>query len=152
MTSIDDDWELFLEDDFSSTRNNIINDDINNNENLIIPKSSDLYISTKTKITYLNIAENIDLNTIFWKIPIIQYHEMKNGVIKKQMKFNLLSEDELNNVNEKLKEENYYKIDIIHSNKYNHGKKQIFKEVQKISVGLAKKDIISYRSKKKCIL
>ena len=149
MSTIDDDWDLFLENDYHDNRLELDIKNDNTSENLIIPKSSDLYISTKTKITYLNINENINLDDIFWKIPIISYHEMRYGVIKKQMKFNLLSEEELENVNTHLENEKYHKIDIIHSNKYNHGKKQIFKEVRKISIGLSKKDIISYRSKQK---
>jgi len=74
---------------------------------------------------------------------------MKNGVIKKQMKFNLNSEEESLNIDNKLQNEQYYKVDVIHGNKYNHGKTQIFKEVKKINIGLCKRDIISYRSKKK---
>ena len=65
-----------------------------------IPKSSALYISTKTKIAYLNV-DSINLHDVFWKIPILSYHEMKNGVIKKQMKFNLNSEEESLNIDNK---------------------------------------------------
>tara|TARA_B100000886_G_scaffold71038_2_gene45195 strand:- start:14077 stop:15093 length:1017 start_codon:yes stop_codon:yes gene_type:complete len=149
MTDLDDDWENFLDNDNLidnriEEKNNIISDDINED----IPKSSDLYISTKTKITYLNI-NNIDLYDVFWKIPIMEYGQMKNGVIKKQMKFNLQSEEQLANVNEQLNNEDYYKVDVIYSNQCNHGKTKIFKEVRKINVGLCKKDIISYRSKQK---
>lgn len=144
MTGLDDDWENFLEDNLVNT---IRNEEIHDNTT-IIPKSSALYISTKTKITYLNI-NNINLHEVFWKIPTLSYHEMKNGVIKKQMKFNLNSEEESLDIDDKLKNEQYYKVDIIHGNKYNHGKTQIFKEVKKINIGLCKRDIISYRSKKK---
>ena len=148
MNDIDNDWESFLDDTNSI---NIINERIvndNNSNSEIIPKSTDLYISTKTKISYLNVNE-INLYDTFWNIPIIPYHEMKNGVVKKQMKFNLTTEEELEDINKKLENVNYYKTDIIHSNKYNHGKKQIFKDVRKINIGLSKRDIISYRSKQK---
>ena len=147
MNNLDNDWENFLDDNTVNIRDETINNDLDNN-NFEIPKSSPLYISTKTKITYLNV-DNIDLYDVFWKIPILSYHEMKNGVIKKQMKFNLNSEEESNNINKKLEDINYYKVDIIHSNKINHGKTQIFKEVKKVNIGLCKKDIISYRSKQK---
>lgn len=144
MTGLDDDWENFLEDNLVNTiRNEETHDNIT-----IIPKSSALYISTKTKITYLNV-NNINLHEVFWKIPVLSYHEMNNGVIKKQMKFNLNSEEESLDIDNKLQTEQYYKVDIIHGNKYNHGKTQIFKEVKKINIGLCKRDIISYRSKKK---
>lgn len=148
MNDIDNDWESFLDDtnSINITNERIVNDNNLNSE--IIPKSTDLYISTKTKISYLNVNE-INLYDTFWNIPIIPYHEMKNGVVKKQMKFNLTTEEELEDINKKLENVNYYKTDIIHSNKYNHGKKQIFKDVRKINIGLSKRDIISYRSKQK---
>jgi TATA-box binding protein (TBP) (component of TFIID and TFIIIB) len=145
MNDIDNDWESFL-DNTNSISERAIND--NQLQPDIIPKSTDLYISTKTKISYLNI-DTINLYDTFWNIPIIPYHEMKTGVVKKQMKFNLTSEEELNDITTKLENVNYYKTDIIHSNKYNHGKTQIFKDVRKINIGLSKKDIISYRSKTK---
>ena len=44
------------------------------------PKASDIYISTKTKLGYLN--KTIDLNTVFWAIPVIPYARPSNGVIK----------------------------------------------------------------------
>ena len=38
-----------------------------------MPKCSDIYISTQTKIAYLN--STIDLYRIgFWKLPIINYY------------------------------------------------------------------------------
>ena len=43
-----------------------------------------LYISTQTIITRLNVPK-VDLNGIFWKIPMIKYHEQKEGFIKKQI-------------------------------------------------------------------
>ena len=112
MNSIDDDWELFLESGIDNHRScDIISSNINSNKSesktIIVPKSSDLYVSTKTKITYLNVSENIDLYDIFWKVPVLQYHEMTNGVIKKQMKFNLSSEEQLEEINSFLEKENY---------------------------------------------
>ena len=41
-------------------------------------------ISTKTQIAYLN--STIDLKTVFWNIPLVQYHTPNIGVVKKQMK------------------------------------------------------------------
>jgi len=38
----------------------------------IAPKCSDIYISTKTKIAYLNTP--INLSEVFWKIPVMPYH------------------------------------------------------------------------------
>ena len=45
---------------------------------------SELYISTKTKVLFVN--QPIALNSIFWNIPIIEYWKPCQGVVKKQMK------------------------------------------------------------------
>ena len=48
------------------------------------PECSKIYISTKTKIAFLNTG--INLSDMFWKIPVILYETPKEGVIKKQIK------------------------------------------------------------------
>jgi hypothetical protein len=53
-------------------------------EPIILKNDYELLISTKTKVLFLNTA--IDINTIFWNIPIIEYWKPENGVVKKQMK------------------------------------------------------------------
>ena len=73
MLSADQEWEYFLE------GNTLFDLNENKNKNDFIPKVSDLYISTQTKIVYLN--HSINLNDVFWKIPIIPYQNQKNGVI-----------------------------------------------------------------------
>ena len=100
---IDSAWENFLEegcilddDKFLSS----INSDDENIKNENIPKVSDIYISTKTKIAYL--SHEIDLHSVFWKINILDYHKPEEGVIKKQMKFNLNSSEELDSMKSKL--------------------------------------------------
>uniref|UniRef100_A0A6C0JF43 Uncharacterized protein n=1 Tax=viral metagenome TaxID=1070528 RepID=A0A6C0JF43_9ZZZZ len=111
-----------------------------------IPKSSEIYISTKTKIAYLN--KPIDLKQMFWIIPVIKYMEPKNGVIKKQMKFNSNAEEDLLDIKERLKNEHHYEEQII-TNINNPNGRIKFKDIRKITIGLSKKDIMSYRSKKK---
>jgi hypothetical protein len=110
------------------------------------PIASDIYISTKSKIAYLN--QPIDLNRIFWGIHIIPYCIPNEGIIKKQMKFNSMTEEELNNIKENLKKEVYFDEQIITSIQNPTGRIK-FKDIRKISVGISKKDIISYRIKKK---
>ena len=78
-----------------------------------IPIATDIYISTKSKISYLNQA--IDLKTIFWQIPVIPYATPKNGVIKKQIKFNSVDQEELNFIQNKLKQELFVDEQIITS-------------------------------------
>merc|ERR1711907_99057 len=95
----EDAWEQFLQD--GDINNNIIVDE-NNNKNYS-PKVSDIYISTKTIIAYLN--TNINLFDIFWKIKIIDYFRCEEGIIKKQMKFNFQNKEELLLIQEKMKNE-----------------------------------------------
>ena len=110
------------------------------------PKSSDIYISTKTKIAYLN--KMIDLKNIFWEINVIPYTKACNGVIKKQMKFNSTREEEVNLIKEKLKNERYFDEYIMTSINNPNGRIK-FKDIRKISVGISKKDLTSYRCKQK---
>ena len=110
------------------------------------PKSSNIYISTKTKIAYLN--RHIDLKEVFWRVPVISYATPSNGVIKKQMKFNSIIEEELNCIHEKLKHETYFEEHVI-TNINNPEGRIKFKDIRKVSIGISKKDIMSYRCKKK---
>jgi hypothetical protein len=162
--NIDEEWKKFMlskndnESDDSDVDDYFNNDEkyisANLNENLNyeniseidIPKSSKIYISTKTKIAYLN--SMIDLKEMFWLIPVLKYMEPKNGVIKKQMKFNSIKEEELTDIKERLKNESYYDEQIITSIINPTGRIK-FKDIRKITIGLSKKDIMSYRSKKK---
>lgn len=115
-----------------------------------IPKPTDIYISTKTKICYLN--QDIDLFTVFWKINMIQYYENKEGIIKKQMKFNSLTKESYNDTLkyiEKEKGNNYVEETLIQHVDTQSGDKIKFKDIRKVSIGISKKDIMSYRSKPK---
>jgi len=147
----DDDNDYF---DYENKKNinqefisaNLIENFNANNIEKHIPKSSEIYISTKTKIAYLN--KPIDLKRMFWIIPVIKYMEPKNGVIKKQMKFNSNTEEEILDIKERLKDSCYYDEQIITSINNPTGRIK-FKDIRKITIGLSKKDIMSYRSKKK---
>jgi len=111
-----------------------------------VPTSSEIYISTKTKISYLN--QTIDLNKIFWEVPIIEYEITKESVVKKQIKFNSFKEEELADIQEKLKKEEYYEENII-THIDNPAGRIKFKDTRKVSIGISKKDLISFRCKKK---
>jgi hypothetical protein len=111
-----------------------------------IPKCSDIYISTKTKIAYLN--NPVDLNNVFWDIPVMSYITPSNGVVKKQMKIMSNTTEEFDIFKAKLIGLEYYEEHIITHIDNPNGRIQ-FKDTRKISIGLSKKDIMSYRSKKK---
>lgn len=163
--NIDQEWENFISseynnDDVSDEEEEYphLNQVLKNNDeefvsanltmdmNNIAPKATDIYISTKTKIAYLN--ETIDLKSIFWKVPVISYSTPINGVIKKQMKFNSISKEELEFIQNKIKDESYFEEHII-THIDNPAGRIKFKDIRKISIGISKKDILSYRCKKK---
>ena len=110
------------------------------------PKATDIYISTKTNISYLNM--HIDLKDVFWNIPVIKYGDPVIGVVKKQMKFNSTLPEELVDIKTRLKNEIYVDEHII-TNIDNPNGRIKFKDIRKVSIGVSKKDVISYRSKKK---
>jgi hypothetical protein len=151
---IDDEWENFCEhDEYYTISTQELDKDKNNTEtdpndiNISkVPTPSKLYISTTTIISYLNIP--IDINNIFWKIPIIPYATPSIGVVKKQMKFISSSQEQLNCINEKIK---YYEYvdNLLISKVDKPNTRTKFKEVRKVSIGICRKDITSYRCKKK---
>lgn len=163
-TTIDEEWANFNMasynsdndvDDYENTHqhstiNYAVNtEEVNTEENVNIvdvPIATDIYISTKSKIAYLNQA--IDLKKIFWDIPVIPYATPKNGVIKKQIKFNSVDQEELNFIQNKLKHELFVDEQIITSINNPTGRIK-FKDIRKISIGISKKDIMSYRCKRK---
>jgi len=116
------------------------------NSNSDIPKATEIYISTKTKIAYL--SSFIDLKTIFWLINVIPYAEPSNGVIKKQIKLNSVTVEELDYIKSKLVNEPYYEEYVMTSIDNPNGRIK-FKDIRKISIGVSKKDIMSYRCKRK---
>jgi ribosomal 30S subunit maturation factor RimM len=151
MSNLDDDWANFLSNDDGEFGefydNDIENTSLEESKEEIIPKCSDLYISTKTVISYLN-KNNIDIKTLFWKIPIISYATLQEGIIKKQIKFATNDKNELEDIQQKLADIPFYEEQIIEHIDNPTGRIK-FKAQRKISIGLCKKDILSYRSKKK---
>jgi hypothetical protein len=111
----------------------------------IAPVPTPIYISTKSKIAYL--LNPIDL-PMFWEIPVMPYSTPSNGVIKKQIKFNSKTAEELNIIQERLKKELYYDEQVMTHIDNPNGRIK-FKDIRKITVGISKKDIMSYRGKKK---
>jgi hypothetical protein len=143
---LSDDEQVDIYDLLKKNANNYVSHKIVLDINSVAPKPSDIYISTKTKIAYLN--KTIDLKKIFWDIPLISYTTPSNGVIKKQMKFNSTEKEEVEFIKNKIKNEPYFEENvIIHID--NPSGRIKFKDIRKVSIGISKKDILSYRCKKK---
>jgi len=168
---IDEEWANFISPDYedisdddnneyttSSINSTSTNNASNNNDtpnlekegNIIsgieIPKATDIYISTKSKIAYLD--QEIDLKTIFWQIPVLPYATPENGVIKKQIKFNSTCQEELDIIQTNIKNENFCEQHVMTSINNPNGRIK-FKDIRKVSIGISKKDLMSYRCKKK---
>lgn len=156
-SDIDNEFNEFLDPSLYDGDDDYDNEDNNQNNNAseenktkklhdIAPKCSEIYISTKTKIAYLN--KQIDIKSIFWKIPILPYSSPCEGVIKKQIKFSTIDPEEFKTIHENLKNEKYYQVQEIEHIENPEGRIK-FKVQLKINVGLCKKDILNYRCKLK---
>jgi len=154
---LDLEWRMFLNQDTNTDINydtnkydtntskpNLFNEK-NSNVECEYPKPSDIYISTKSKIAFID--THIDLN-IFWDIPVIPFNTHANGIIKKQIKTCSKNLEELQNIKNKLSNELYYE-ELIITHIDNPNGRIRFKDIRKISIGISKKDIIGVQSKKK---
>ncbi len=116
------------------------------------PPCEDLYISTKTKVIYLNRA--VDTERLFWELPILEYWKREEGIIRKQTKIISSSPEELAALETKLRvlrdEQHLYCTENVMRSVNTLGKRNgIFKDERKITVGLSKKDIMNCRGKVK---
>lgn len=145
---VDDEWDSFLSGQntndcgvtsFSKSNIEKISGDV--------PECEDLYISTTTKVLFLN--QPIDIQNIFWKIPIIDYWKPESGVIKKQIKIVSKTQEELDDYYHKLKDINYYNEVIIKQLINQDARRIKFKDERKITIGMSKKDIMTCRGKVK---
>lgn len=168
LSSVDDEWASFLTNEIlnknkpiKKTSTNIINtnnintgikkDCVDNNEGINnitlkeVPICEDLYISTKTKVLFLNQA--IDIHEVFWNIPITEYWIPKAGVVKKQIKIVSKNSEEFNEYQKKLEGINYYVENIIKQIDNPTARRIKFKDERKITIGISKKDIMNCRGK-----
>lgn len=154
--NIDDEWMQYLTTQHTndtSKRENItstlqkpkliVSTEIENNAD--IPKCDELYISTKTKVLFLN--KVIDIYSIFWEIPIVEYWKPEEGVIKKQMKIVSKDPEEYLELKKKLETAYYFTENIIKKIDNPSARRNKFKDERKITIGMSKKDIINSRGK-----
>jgi len=161
---IDDEWASFIscqdtnEYDFTtlSSQSNSKQEDSgynNVNTNSVeeitgdVPECDDLYISTTTKVLFLN--QPIDIQTIFWEIPVIDYWKPEEGVLKKQIKIVSKTKEELETYQHKIENINYYTEVIIKQLDNPDARRLKFKDERKITIGISKKDIMTCRGKVK---
>jgi uncharacterized FlaG/YvyC family protein len=150
--SIDNEWMNFLQSQNNDTRpSSIINTTVpivnclDESIHMDVPECEDLYISTKTKVLYLNMP--IDIQNIFWLIPITEYWKQTECVIKKQMKIVSKTKEEYEEYCRKLENVPYYTENIIKQIDNPSARRIKFKDDRKITIGMSKKDIMNCRGK-----
>lgn len=151
--SIEDEWEQYLIHQHNPSTfippkivprdNTAIEYDVD----VVVPKCEDLYISTKTKVLFLNIP--IDIHSVFWKIPIIEYWKPQEGVIKKQMKIVSKTPEEYEEYRKMLENTYYYTENVIKQINNPQARRIKFKDERKLTIGISKKDIMNCRGKVK---
>jgi hypothetical protein len=129
-----------------NTKKGVCFDNTINNES-DVPVCEELYISTKTKVLFLN--KEIDIYNIFWNIPVLEYWKPEEGVIKKQMKIVSKTQEEFQEYKKKLEGIGYYTENIIKQIDNPTARRIKFKDERKITVGVSKKDIMNCRGKVK---
>jgi len=146
--SIDLEWSSFLQSQ-NSTIIKTTAPDICLDEKYVpeMPVCAELYISTKTKVLYLN--QPIDIHRIFWLIPIADYNTQRECVIKKQIKIVSKTKEEYEEYKRRLETIPYYTENIIKQIDNPSARRIKFKDERKITVGLSKKDIMNCRGKVK---
>ena len=149
MNFVDQEWEQFItavkrgEDTVVASNQKHLEHDPTN----ATPQCNDLYISTKTKVLFLN--SSIDINEVFWKIPVMEYWNPQVGIIKKQMKVIANTKEEFAQYKEKLLTIPYYTEHVIKSIDNPNARRNKFKDERKITVGISKRDIMNCRGKVK---
>jgi len=149
MNFVDEEWEQFItavkrgEDTAVASNQKHLEHDPTNST----PQCNDLYISTKTKVLFLN--SSIDINEVFWKIPVMEYWNPQVGIIKKQMKVIANTKEEFAQYKEKLLTIPYYTEHVIKSIDNPNARRNKFKDERKITVGISKRDIMNCRGKVK---
>jgi TATA-box binding protein (TBP) (component of TFIID and TFIIIB) len=155
VSQVDQEWESFISEKYKDHAQDHENDKETCDDVFLegvetefgeAPIATDIYISTKSKIAYLN--QHIDLKKLFWGIRVIPYWMAEDGIIKKQMKFNSVTQEELDAVQGNLKDEAHFEEHVLTSINNPAGRIK-FKDIRKISVGISKKDLMSYRCKPK---
>lgn len=136
---LDDEWDSYLANETVTREVEPKPDSVDSLE------FSELYISTKTKVLFVN--QPIDINSVFWEIPITEYWKLEAGVIKKQMKIVSKDATEYEDLKKRLTGVGYYMDNVIKQIDNPSARRIKFKDERKITIGISRKDIINSRGK-----
>ena len=152
IANLDDEWAEFLQ---SQNWQEVENPPVKSTKAEISPiemtkdiQCEELYISTKTKVLYLD--REIDTRAMFWAIPVVEYWKPMEGVIKKQMKIVSNTLEEFEDLQCRLKlVKGFYTEHVLKNINNPTARKIRFKDDRKITIGLSKKDVMNCRGKVK---
>lgn len=162
--NLDDDWA-----NFASNQNGSVVHSIPNRANAFVPVAETplpllvqtpesiramigkLCISTKSKIFHLNL-DKLNVDQLFWKLPVIPYSRQSAGVIKKQIMIKMKSPQEVVAYKSNLKHIDQPHVETITAqmnNSNTNARKNQFKDNRILTVGITNKSIVNGNSKKK---
>ena len=176
LENVDDEWAMFMLNHSNGTNATnsgvsllkksvvpdafpVLMDEIQTLNLKTAPECSELHISTKTKVLYLNCP--VDTIKTFWSIPVIDYWRPIEGVIKKQTKITSLSQEELDASQEQLHNCGHHYTEMVIKNAATTRAQDLngsmqpptkrlkFKDDRKVTIGISKKDIMNCRGKPK---
>ena len=156
MTTVDDEWNQFLlqfnncnitdynfnNKPTSVEKEEVCESPVTSSPEYIRNTCESLYISTQTKIFFLNV-NILDVDSIFWNIPIMEYGNPKMGIIKKQMRMIFKTPEEYMDYSIRIKNLSYYNEKIIKQINNPNARKIKFKDERKLTVGISKKAFIN---------
>jgi len=148
--SVDDDWNNFIDDQYNSVATETpvaYLPEAKHGIPTAPPVCEDLYISTKTKVLFLN--QRIDIASVFWNLQVIDYGTPQDGIVKKQMKIVCNSEEEFNEYKNKTTNLKYFTENIKKQINNPTARRIKYKDERKITIGISKKDIMNCRGKVK---
>jgi len=167
--NVDDEWAKFMlnhsngistfKKELLPNAHPVLMDEIQTANLKTAPQCSELHISTKTKVLYLNCP--VDTMKTFWSVPVIDYWRPIEGVIKKQTKITSFSQDELDDAQERLRNCGHHYTEMVIKNAATTRAQDLngsmqpptkrlkFKDDRKVTIGISKKDIMNCRGKPK---
>ncbi len=143
---LEEQWQQFMHEGELDIDSSHMTNETSTIETCQAPECTNLKISTKSKIIYLNSTFN--LHELFWKLKVIDYDSETEGIIKKQIKFNFLNKNEVEYFETMAKQEKNIKIKILNQVDNPSGRVQ-FKDVRKVDIGFCKKDILKPKKQSK---
>ena len=113
----------------------------------------DLHFSTRTQSMRVNCP--LDIEHLFWNLPVIDYWKPEEGIVKKEMKQIVESKEDYELYEQRkarLFEDNpqiLFREKVSKHIDNPHARKKKFKDVRKVSIGIIKRDIINSKKRDK---